>query len=630
MKLKFLIVFLSIFCLVSVRGQIKIGDNPQNINASSVLELESTTRAFVVTRVNTAQMNAIVPLQGALVYNTDNLCLHYYDGAQWINLCGGDELNTTNVSLALEGGNLVLTDSDNNAVSVPLEEISAHTYTTDPIQNSIETIVITQNGDSYNFEVGEITGNNIVNGSINGFLDIQAGSISDLQLQANSVGQEELQDNTVADLEIDYDQVTLADFTNDAGYVTAGDIISTEPGNVLTDDNGAFYDDSGLLTDIAANAGNIQANADGLAAHILADEDTDANNELITGAAIVGNELIITEKGIETSVNLGVFNNTGSDNQNLESATLLGSDLTINIEGGNPAIADLSALATDTELAVAIADSEALDNDKEDDNELITSAVLTGTDLIITEAGTATPWTVPLASLSGSNGADGSIIDPTGGTNINITGAGTSGDPYIINSTFTEVDGSITNEIQTLTSDGSVNITPTGPNNTDYILTVPGSETIVNPGTNITITGNGTTATPYIINASGGIVADGSETVINSSSTVTVSGMGTSGNPYVLTSVDTSNGSETIINQGANITITGDGTVGNPYIINASGTIGTDWTDLAGIPTGFADDTDNDTQYIAGTGLTLSAGNEFALDAATIVADWANLTGIPA
>ena len=29
----------------------------------------------------------ISPLRGALVYNTDQDCLHYYDGTQWINIC---------------------------------------------------------------------------------------------------------------------------------------------------------------------------------------------------------------------------------------------------------------------------------------------------------------------------------------------------------------------------------------------------------------------------------------------------------------------------------------------------------------------------------------------------------------
>ncbi|MCR9265931.1 MAG: hypothetical protein NXH86_17395, partial [Flavobacteriaceae bacterium] len=51
-----------------------------------------------------------------------------------------------------------------------------------------------------------------------------------------------------------------------------------------------------------------------------------------------------------------------------------------------------------------------------------------------------------------ANAADGSETIVNGGTDISVSGSGTTGDPYIVNSTFTEVDGSITNEIQDLAS----------------------------------------------------------------------------------------------------------------------------------------------------------------------------------
>jgi hypothetical protein len=79
MKLKLVLSLLILFTSLAGFAQIKIGDNPQNINAGSLLELESTNRAFVITRVTTVQMNAITPIEGAMVYNTDIQCLHYYD-----------------------------------------------------------------------------------------------------------------------------------------------------------------------------------------------------------------------------------------------------------------------------------------------------------------------------------------------------------------------------------------------------------------------------------------------------------------------------------------------------------------------------------------------------------------------
>ncbi len=247
MKMKFLITLVS-FSLCSVlSAQIKIGDNPQNIDASSVLELESSNRVLVITRINTQQMNSIVPLQGAVIYNTDEQCLFFYDGNAWLNLCS---------TLGLS-------------------------FTADPIVNPTSTIVITENAGNSNFEVGEITGANIVDFSISGN-DIQNNSITADKLAPDSVGSEELQDNTVADAEIDYNQVTLNDFNNDAGFITGAEIVSPDPGNSITDNGGAFYDNTPLQNDIAANA-----------AAIVADGDTDAANE-IQNLSLAGNNLTIS------------------------------------------------------------------------------------------------------------------------------------------------------------------------------------------------------------------------------------------------------------------------------------------------------------------------------------------------
>ncbi len=80
-------------------AQIKIGDNPDTIDSASLLELESSNRAMVLSRVTSTQMQAIVPLQGALVYNTDLSCVFYFDGNSWSNLCtGGGPVGATLVA----------------------------------------------------------------------------------------------------------------------------------------------------------------------------------------------------------------------------------------------------------------------------------------------------------------------------------------------------------------------------------------------------------------------------------------------------------------------------------------------------------------------------------------------------
>ncbi|MGI9547572.1 MAG: hypothetical protein ACR2MM_10070, partial [Flavobacteriaceae bacterium] len=222
--MKLLLTVIGLCVCSTMYGQIKIGDNPQNIDAGSVLELESTNRALVISRMNDAQMNALTPLQGALIYNTDTGCVHFFDGSIWLNLC----------------------------------ETLGLTFTADPIVNPTSTIVITQTDDNFNFEVGEIRGDNIVDFSISA-IDIQNNSLTADKLAPDSVGNEELRDNSVTDAEIDYNQVTISDFTNDLGYITSANIVSADAGNTVIagSDNGAYYDDSPLQAAIANNANDI-------------------------------------------------------------------------------------------------------------------------------------------------------------------------------------------------------------------------------------------------------------------------------------------------------------------------------------------------------------------------------------
>ena len=231
MNYKLLFIFFCLLLSSISYCQIKIGDNPQNISASSVLELESTSRAFVLTRINTIQMNDITPLQGALIYNTDSKCVHYYDGTQWLNLCdaltnsgnislvdNGDgtytfsdanstitQINNLNESLEVEDGNLILTDSAGNTVSVELQNLNAQTFTTDPIINTFPTIFITQDasGANFNFEVGIINGENI-----------QDGSIKQADLAGSSVGSAQLRDNSVRNVAIADDAIGSPEIIN--------------------------------------------------------------------------------------------------------------------------------------------------------------------------------------------------------------------------------------------------------------------------------------------------------------------------------------------------------------------------------------------------------------------------------
>ncbi|MBK7289647.1 MAG: hypothetical protein IPI78_05015 [Chitinophagaceae bacterium] len=82
--------FLLLFAVVG-NAQIKIGNNPTTIGASSLLELESTTKGIVFPRLTGAQMIAIPsPVAGMQIYNTDSSCVCQYNGTAWRSLCGGN------------------------------------------------------------------------------------------------------------------------------------------------------------------------------------------------------------------------------------------------------------------------------------------------------------------------------------------------------------------------------------------------------------------------------------------------------------------------------------------------------------------------------------------------------------
>ncbi len=296
------ILLLAFFAMPAIYGQIKIGDNPQAISPTSVLELESNDRVLVITRINTAQMDAIIPNQGAMAYNTDTQCIHYYNGVQWINLCNSAGLG----------------------------------FTTDPIVNDVSTIVITDQAGTKNFEVApnSIGSLQIINGGING-VDIQNGSIGPGKLQNQSVTQEKLSENSVGAFALDNANINLSDFTNDQGFITIADVISTAAGNDIIDNGGAFYDDETLQNDIVANTAFINA-------HIAADGDTNANNE-IQSLTLTGNQL-----GISGSNTVTLPSTTGEidDNELITNMVLNGSNELVITEGANPPVqVDLSSLA---------------------------------------------------------------------------------------------------------------------------------------------------------------------------------------------------------------------------------------------------------------------------------------------
>jgi hypothetical protein len=156
---------------------------------------------------------------------------------------------------------------------------------------------------------------------------------------------------------------------------------------------------------------------------------------------------------------------------------------------------------------------------------------------------------------------DGSETKVSAGTNVSVTGAGTSGSPYVVNAAT--ADGSETK----IDAGTNITVTGSGTSASHYIINYPspsGSETKVDAGTNVTVTGSGTSASHYVVNASAG---DGSETKVDAGTNVTVTGSGTVVSPYVINATG-GNGAETKVTATTPVSKSGTGTTGDPYIIS--------------------------------------------------------------
>jgi len=495
-------------------AQVKIGDNPQDLDPLSLLELESTNRVMVINRMSNAQMNALSPLAGALVYNTDKSCLFSYDGNVWNNLCLSESLTitdnmdgsitiseaggaaytltsnpATNQTLEFDNGTgeLTLTDTSGGTVSTTINLPEASTITVDAVVNDRPTLLLTQDGLTVNLEVLEITGDQIVNQSINGFNDIQGESIGADNLAANSVGKSEIAQDAVGDEEIDYTQVTLSDFQNDAGYITTA--VSAVGGNDITDNGGAYYDDSALSVQISEikfrlmdAEMNIGDNLIDLDLHLNADQDLNNTNE-IQVLNIEGNSLSLSLGGGSVFIDSDP-NNELSDLQIVGDQLFLtngipgaiGADLAPYLDNTDQQTAaevpinDLGADYTANEVQTALeelAAGIAADLDDDPNNEL-SDLQIVGDQLFLTNG------------IPGAIGADlAPYLDNQTAAEVDIADAGDLFVAEQVEGALAELAGSV-NNLEATTTIRAIRaenqpLVAVGP--TDYTV-------ILNPGTN--------------------------------------------------------------------------------------------------------------------------------------------------
>lgn len=82
--MKYLVAIILLFLNCGLQAQVKIGDNPNTIDAASILEMEDPTRGVLITRMTSSQRDAIsTPPNGLQVYNVTTNTIDVYRGDHW-------------------------------------------------------------------------------------------------------------------------------------------------------------------------------------------------------------------------------------------------------------------------------------------------------------------------------------------------------------------------------------------------------------------------------------------------------------------------------------------------------------------------------------------------------------------
>ncbi|SDX51666.1 hypothetical protein SAMN05444411_106120 [Lutibacter oricola] len=246
--------------------------------------------------------------------------------------------------------------------------------------------------------------------------------------------------------------------------------IEIEDGNPVTVDLGALVNDTDFditneIQDLSLSGNDLTiTNNTGATTIDLSPylDNTDAQTIALSGDTIT----LSNGTGADTTVDLSGY--ISSDNQNLTGATLTGTSLEIEIEDGNPVTVELGALVNDADFDITnelsnlsldpVTNILTLTNPATSGNEVDLSNISTDDQEINFFAFNGSTFELQVGIESGGAPkmvnlsalyADGTETEINAGTNIQILGDGSSTLPYVINNTFTEVDGSITNEINT-------------------------------------------------------------------------------------------------------------------------------------------------------------------------------------
>ncbi|MCB9232294.1 MAG: hypothetical protein H6581_11565 [Bacteroidia bacterium] len=387
---------------LDVNGDVRI-QNVQKDNSLNKILVEDANGVVKYRDASSMDVSSTNELITGASLTGNNLNITDAGGTHSVNLSSLNNPGTDDQQLLFIGTTLTIEDGNTVVLSSLIDDADA-----DPTNewNTGATLTgtdlnITDNGGTITVDLSSLNNSgtddqNLTGATLTGSnlqIDIENGNSATVDLssleESADIAQvaSDLQNHVTADGDLSS--------TNElnTGVTYGGTNLSvTDAGGTLTADLSSLEESA----DIAQVANDLQN-------HVTADGDLSSTNELLTGANLTGTDLNITDAGGTITVDLSSLNNSGTDDQNLTGATLTGSNLQIDIENGNSATVDLSALEESADIAQVASDLQnhvTADGDLSSTNELNTSVTYTGTNLNVTDAGGT--LTADLSSLEES------------------------------------------------------------------------------------------------------------------------------------------------------------------------------------------------------------------------------------
>lgn len=189
-------------CPVSVVISDVAGVNTTN---SALLEIQSTTGAFLLSRMTTTQMNALLPANGMVIYNTTAGLVYAYQTGSWAPI--GEGGSVTSVAAVSASPALVITGS-------PITSTGTFTFTLDPSlegfyplatdgilvrdgTGSYSTVTITGTANQITITHGDGTTGNPTIALASNITGITSATIGDLHFATNVISSVNSNENIV-------------------------------------------------------------------------------------------------------------------------------------------------------------------------------------------------------------------------------------------------------------------------------------------------------------------------------------------------------------------------------------------------------------------------------------------------